>query len=206
MFGIGESPNNAITLLTADHRKVDQLFKEFEAEENGRRKVELATQICNELTVHATAEEEIFYPQALAAFSQEEKEEDGKLIWEATVEHGTLEGLIASLSGMQAEDESFEAHVKVLQEYVKHHVREEENEIFPKVRRTELDLDALGERIAQRKEELKEEMGLNGSGKSSSSRSSSGRSSSGRGDAGGASRSQRSKSSSRGRGDARKAS
>ncbi len=205
MFGIGESPNNAIKLLTADHRKVDQLFKQFEAEDNGRRKVELATQICNELTVHATAEEEIFYPQALAAFSQKEKDEDSKLIWEATVEHGTLEGLIASLSGMQAEDESFEAHVKVLQEYVKHHVREEENEIFPKVRRTDLDLDALGERIAQRKEELKEEMGLNGSGKPSS-RSSSGRSASGRGDAAGAARSQRSKSSSRGRGDARKAS
>lgn len=162
MFGIGESrnPNNAIELLTADHRKVDELFKEFEKETDGRRKVALATQICNELTVHATAEEEIFYPQALAAFENEGKSDDKDLIWEATVEHGTLEGLIASLAGVSAADDAFEAHVKVLKEYVKHHVKEEENQMFPKVRGTSLDLDALGEQIAERKEQLKVQMGI----------------------------------------------
>ena len=157
MFGLGTSPTNAVTQLSADHRKVDALFRELENESNPRRKAELATDICNELTVHALAEEDVFYPEALASF---ERERDATLVWEATIEHGTLEGLIAALTGVQAEDPTFEAHMKVLKEYVKHHVREEENEIFPAVRRTGLDLDAVGLRIAVRKRELREQMGL----------------------------------------------
>jgi hemerythrin superfamily protein len=162
MFGLGEtkSPTNAIELLIADHRRVDALFKEFENESDGRRKVAIATEICNELTVHATAEEDIFYPRALAAFEVENKSDNKDLIWEATVEHGTLEGLIASLSGVSASDDAFEAHVKVLKEYVKHHVKEEEGQMFPKVRMTGLDLEAMGEEIAARKEQLKRQMGI----------------------------------------------
>jgi hemerythrin superfamily protein len=160
MFGFGETPRHAISLLTADHRKVEQLFAEFERAEESARKVELATQICNELTVHATVEEELFYPQLMAAFQSEDKDEDVDLIWEATVEHGTLEGLISALTGMRAADDGFEAHVKVLKEYVKHHVREEENEMFPKARRTSIDLDALGEAMEKRKLQLQQQMGL----------------------------------------------
>ena len=150
---------DAIALLTADHRRVDELFKQFEKEKNGENKASLAMEICNELTVHATAEEELFYPQAVAAF-EAAGVEGQDLIWEATVEHGTLEGLIASLDGVDADDQMFDAHVKVLQEYVKHHVKEEEGEMFPKVRSTGLDLEALGEEIAARKEELMAEMGM----------------------------------------------
>jgi hemerythrin superfamily protein len=163
MFGLGKSSNeanvgnDAIAILTADHRKVDALFAEFESAERGQQKIAIATQICNELVVHATAEEDIFYPQALAAL-QAEGSKDAELIWEATVEHGTLEGLIDSLSGMRATDDDFEAHIKVLKEYVKHHVKEEENEIFPRVRRTGLDMEALGEAIAERKEQIKAAM------------------------------------------------
>jgi hemerythrin superfamily protein len=162
MFGLGESSaaSNAIALLIADHRKVDALFSEFEKEKDGRRKVAIATEICNELTVHATAEEEIFYPRALAAFENEGKQDNKDLIWEATVEHGTLEGLIASLAGVTASDDAFEAHVKVLKEYVKHHVKEEEGQMFPKVRATGLDLEALGREIEARKKQIKAEMGL----------------------------------------------
>jgi hemerythrin superfamily protein len=163
MFGFGKTSNeipagsDAIAILTADHRKVDELFAEFERAERGPQKIAIATRICNELVVHATAEEDIFYPQALAALQAEESK-DVELIWEAAVEHGTLEGLIASLGGMNASDDDFEAHVKVLKEYVKHHVKEEENEIFPRVRRTGLDLEALGGAIAERKEQLQEAM------------------------------------------------
>lgn len=150
-------PADAIALLIADHRRVDELFKQFEAEDDNRTKAALATEICNELTVHATVEEEIFYPQTVGAFEVEGVDEKD-LVWEATVEHGTLEGLIASLDGVDADDEMFDAHVKVLKEYVKHHVKEEEGEMFPKVRRTGLDLEALGAAMQARKEELMAEM------------------------------------------------
>lgn len=150
---------DAIALLIADHRQVDELFQRFESEEDSRAKVQLAEEICNQLTIHATAEEELFYPQTVAAFEAAGIEETD-LVWEATVEHGTLEGLIDALRGTSAGDEMFEAHMKVLKEYVKHHVKEEEGEMFPRVRESGLDLQQLGEAIAMRKEALKEELGL----------------------------------------------
>jgi hemerythrin superfamily protein len=158
MFGFGKSSNeepsstDAIALLKTDHRTVEALFAEFEDEQSKPRKITLATRICRELAVHAKVEEELVYPRALSIFG---KDEQG-LIWEATVEHGTLSGLIDALGGAAATDEDFDAHVKVLKEYVKHHVREEENEIFPRLRATGLDLEALGEEIADRKDELME--------------------------------------------------
>ena len=161
MFGFGKSSNesssstDAIALLKTDHRTVEALFAEFEAEESKPRKVTLATRICRELAVHAKVEEELVYPRALSVF----KQEDQGLIWEATVEHGTLSGLIDALGGAAATDDDFDAHVKVLKEYVKHHVREEENEIFPRLRATGLDLQALGDEIADRKNALMEQFG-----------------------------------------------
>lgn len=156
MFGFGKSSNDAasstdaIALLKSDHRTVEGLFAEFENEQSKPRKITLATRICRELAVHAKVEEELVYPRALASFGQE----DQSLIWEATIEHGTLSGLIDALGGAAASDDDFDAHVKVLKEYVKHHVKEEENEMFPRLRATGLDLEALGEEIAGRKQEL----------------------------------------------------
>lgn len=151
-------PMNAIDLLTQDHRTVDALFEEFESASGTSRKVTIANTICDELTVHATIEEEIFYPAALGAL----KKDDADLIWEATVEHGTLEGLIAVIRNHDGSDDAFEAHVTVLKEYVQHHVKEEENEMFPKVRATRLDLDALGMQLAERKEALMQSQGPRG--------------------------------------------
>lgn len=166
MFGFGRSEDDAMVILTADHRKVDGLFKEFEAETSKSRKRELALRICDELSVHAKAEEEIFYPQCLVALEKELPEEKG-LIWEATVEHGTLEGIMEIIRELEARDEQFDSHVKVLSEYVKHHVREEESEIFPAVRKTSLDMLAIGREINERKRELRSEMssGSNGGGR-----------------------------------------
>jgi hemerythrin superfamily protein len=153
MFGFGSKDTatpDAIDLLKADHRKVDELFEQFEAEEGGAGKIRVATRICRELAVHARVEEELLYPRAIGVFDAKDQD----LVWEATVEHGTLAGLIDALGGTAADDDAFEAHVKVLKEYVKHHVKEEENEMFPKLRASGLDLAALGAEILERKEEL----------------------------------------------------
>jgi hypothetical protein len=112
------------------------------------RKAELAQEICTELKVHAQIEEEIFYPAAREAL----KEQD--LIDEATVEHASAKDLIAQIEQAQAGDELFDAKVIVLGEYIKHHVKEEHNEIFPKLKKTKLDLKGLGQQLAARKETL----------------------------------------------------
>jgi len=158
MFGFGEPEDSAIAILTADHRKVDDLFKQFEAETANARKREIALRICDELTVHAKAEEEIFYPEALVALERDQKTDQRKLIWEATVEHGTLEGIIEIIRHLRSDDEQLGAHMKVLGEYVKHHVREEEDQIFPSVRQTQLDMKNLGRQITARKRELRSEL------------------------------------------------
>lgn len=141
-------PQEATALLRADHKQVEDLFEQFEAARTITKKKALAAQICQELTVHAQIEEEIFYPQVKAALK------DKELIPEATVEHASLKELIAQIESNDDDNEMFEAKVKVLSEYVKHHVKEEQNEIFPKVKASKLDLLALGEELAQRKEEL----------------------------------------------------
>lgn len=141
-------PHEATALLRADHKLVEDLFDQFEAARSATKKKTLAAQICQELTIHAQIEEEIFYPKVKAALK------DKELIPEATVEHASLKDLIAQIENSDEEGEMFDAKVKVLGEYVKHHVKEEQNEIFPKVKETKLDLLALGEELAQRKEEL----------------------------------------------------
>jgi hemerythrin superfamily protein len=141
---------DAIMQLRADHDTVKKLFKQFEKSEDDGEKVELAATICNELTVHAAIEEELFYPAAKQALD----EEDVELLDEAEVEHASAKDLIAQIQGGSPDDELWEAKVSVLGEYIDHHVQEEQEEIFPKVRKSELDLKALGQQIEARKTEL----------------------------------------------------
>jgi hemerythrin superfamily protein len=141
----------ATALLRADHKLVNSLFEQYESAKSPTKKKALVAQICMELTVHAQIEEEIFYPQVQDALK------DHELVPEAVVEHATLKDLIAQIEDAEPDSEMYDARVKVLSEYVKHHVKEEQNEIFPKVKESKLDLTELGEQLAQRKEELLEQ-------------------------------------------------
>ena len=142
---------DAITLLTDDHENVKQMFEQYDGlgERAHATKKKLATQICTELTKHATAEEEIFYPAVRAAGK---KNED--LIDEATVEHASAKDLIAQIMEMEPTEDLFDAKVKVLSELIEHHVEEEEGEMFPKARDAGLDLELLGRQIAERKAQI----------------------------------------------------
>ncbi|MES2161077.1 MAG: hemerythrin domain-containing protein [Pseudomonadota bacterium] len=143
-------PQDAITLLTEDHEHVKSLFEQYE--ELGERahatKQKLALQICTELTKHATAEEEIFYPAVRAATKADD------IMDEAAVEHASAKDLIAQIIAMESTDDLYDAKVKVLSELIDHHANEEETEMFPKARKARLDLDALGAQIAARKEQV----------------------------------------------------
>lgn len=141
-------PQEATTLLRADHKLVAGLFEDYEKATSNAKKKSLVDQICTELTVHAQVEEEIFYPAVKAALK------DKELVPEATVEHATLKNLIAEVEDKEPDGEMFDAKVKVLGEYVKHHVKEEHNEMFPKAKSTKLDMKELGNRITERKAEL----------------------------------------------------
>jgi hemerythrin superfamily protein len=143
------APRDALALLRADHQTVQVLFDKFGKARGEDRKAGLAQQICSELKVHAQIEEEIFYPAVRGAIRDED------LLDEATVEHQSAKDLIAQIENADAGDDLFDAKVTVLGEYIKHHVKEEQNEMFPQVRKTKLDLRELGERLMARKEELK---------------------------------------------------
>jgi hemerythrin-like domain-containing protein len=151
-----DAPGDAIALLKQDHRTVSALFEEFEKADDEEQSA-IAQRVCQLLTVHATIEEEILYPAAKEAFESEENED---LVNEAEVEHGSARELIAKIEGMTSEDEHFKATVTVLGEYIKHHVKEEEGELFPQLKKTELDLKELGGRLADRKFTLMEQMGI----------------------------------------------
>jgi hemerythrin superfamily protein len=144
----GAAGQDAIALLRADHRKVQGLFDQFEKARTDDRKGRLAEEICNELKVHARIEEEILYPAARDVLREAD------LIDEAAVEHATAKDLIAQIERGQPGDELFDAKVTVLGEYIKHHVKEEQNEIFPKLRKSRLDLKELGRMLAERKAAL----------------------------------------------------
>ena len=148
----GESKNGAVKLLTDDHNKVKKLFKEFEKLKDGdggaKEKSAIVGEICLELTIHAKVEEEIFYPAVRESIDEED------LMDEADVEHAGAKSLIAELVGMKPGDDHYDAKVTVLGEYIDHHVKEEQEEMFPKAKRAKLDMGELGERIMQRKEEL----------------------------------------------------
>jgi hemerythrin superfamily protein len=150
---------NALTKLKDDHDTVRKLFDQYEKSKDEMdydEKEAMVAQICDELTVHAQIEEEIFYP-ALREATDDELDE---LLDEAEVEHAGAKDLIAQLEEASADDELHDAKVTVLGEYVKHHAGEEENEIFPKVRKAGIDLEELGSQLEQRAEELKAEVAV----------------------------------------------
>jgi hypothetical protein len=142
---------SALGLLEEDHQEVDGFFDEYETLEDAGEKERVALKICLALTVHTQIEEEIFYPAAREAI------EKAELIDEAIVEHASAKQLIAEIEEMDANDELYDAKVKVLGEQVRHHVEEEEGELFPEIESAELDLEALGKKMAERKAALLEE-------------------------------------------------
>ena len=148
---------DATLLLSRDHAEVKKLFKEYkklaEAEADGEERQALAEQICAMLTVHATLEEEIFYPAARQA------EVESDLLDEAEVEHASAKDLIAQIQGMTPDDDLYDAKVTVLGEYIDHHVQEEEGEMFPKCRKAGMELADLAQQLSERKAELMEEQG-----------------------------------------------
>jgi hemerythrin superfamily protein len=144
---------NAIDLLKKDHDEVDALFKDYEmlAESDGENGVDrraLSTRICGLLAVHALIEEEIFYPAARQA------KVDADLLDEAEIEHGSAKQLIAEIGAANASESLYDARVKVLGEYIRHHVKEEESELFPACRKSDMDLADIGARLERRKGQL----------------------------------------------------
>jgi len=149
-----QQSTDAIAILTEDHDKVKRLFEQFatlHADDEDEEAAAIAKQICQELTIHATVEEEIFYPE------MRDELEDEDMLDEAEIEHSVAEELIAQIESMEPSDDKYAARVTVLGEYVTHHIEEEQNEMFPKAKEAEIDMETLGERILARKEELKSE-------------------------------------------------
>ena len=144
---------DALQLLMAEHREVKAMFQRFQklADAGGRgdERMLLASQICVALALHTQVEEEILYPAAREVLTRDED-----IVDEAYVEHAGAKTLIAQLKTMTSDQPLFDARVKVLGEYIDHHVKEEESEFFPRLRKTSLDLEAMGEEIARRKKQL----------------------------------------------------
>ena len=140
----------AVELLKEQHDKVKKAFKEFEKldREDNEAQQQLVQRVCEDLKLHTTLEEELFYPAAREAIDDED------ILNEAQVEHETAKMLIEQLENMGPEDPNFHATFTVLGEYVLHHVKEEEGEMFPQVKKTDLDLEELGARMRRRMEEL----------------------------------------------------
>ena len=144
---------DAIALLKADHKQVAEWFEQFESARSDQSKQALAQQICTALTVHATIEEEIFYPAFLDATGETD------LHHEAEIEHEGAKNLIAEIEGAGPGDEYFDAKVTVLAEMIRHHVNEEEKRdgMFAKAKQSDMDLESLGEQLQARKEEMTDE-------------------------------------------------
>ncbi len=153
-----KSTQDAISILMEDHKKVRKLFKEFEKLKESSysrdKKSELVQQICNELTIHTKIEEEIFYPAVRDAIDEDD------LMDEAEEEHLSAKDLIAQLEGMDPGDDHYDAKVTVLGEYVDHHIDEEQEQMFPKVKREKMDTATLGVQMMQLKNELQMNMGI----------------------------------------------
>ena len=150
---MAETKLDAIKLLSADHREVEELFEKFEKASRDGTKEKIAKQICTELKIHAQIEEEIFYPALRGKISDDDLDE-------AIVEHDGAKVLINDIEAGSPDDDFYDAKVKVLQEEIEHHVKEEEKQrdnIFTQARKTDVDLVALGEQMAARKQELKDQ-------------------------------------------------
>ena len=151
---------DAIAMLTADHKKVKKLFADFDKlKEAGsdEDKASIVDRICNELKIHTELEEEIFYPAVRKAI------DDGDLMDEALVEHAGAKELIAQLEDASPEDDLYDAKVTVLGEQIEHHVKEEEGDMFPKAKKAKVDTEALGATMLKRKITLMEKFGMNDS-------------------------------------------
>jgi hemerythrin superfamily protein len=161
MFGLGsDNSTDAIELLKRDHDEVEKLFDQYEdarEESNTELKAQIVAMACKALEQHARVEEELFYPAL-----RTDIDDVADLVDEAAVEHRMVRLLADELEAAAPDDELYDARVKVLSEYVKHHVREEEGEIFPLARKSGVDLDALGLMLARRKEELAAESSATG--------------------------------------------
>lgn len=140
---------DAVQLLEADHKKVKGLFEKFEKTEKASERKEIVGACLEELKAHAMVEEDIFYPAVKKAI-----DDDEDLMEEAAEEHHVAKALIAELEEMKGSEDNFAAKFIVLAENVRHHIKEEEGEMFPKLKKTDLDLDALGEKMALRKDIL----------------------------------------------------
>ena len=140
--------NNAIALLIADHLSIKNLFSDFSKSRSSQEKKALVARICTELSVHMKIEEEIFYPAIDSAL------EDKMLVPEATVEHSGVKDLIAQIQGIEPDGVMYDAKVQVLSEYIQHHIKEEQTEMFPKARKSSIDMVELGARMAARKADL----------------------------------------------------
>jgi hemerythrin-like domain-containing protein len=134
--------------LKQDHREVENFFEQYEDLDNSRAKAELARKICNALKVHTQIEEEIFYPAARKATGDED------LLDEALVEHAGAKHLISEIESMKVGDDLYDAKIRVLGEQIKHHVKEEEEELFPEIENSEMDVAAVGNQLADRKAKL----------------------------------------------------
>ena len=155
---MAEAKKDAIALLKADHRKVEDLFEKFEKAKDADRKKALAEQICLELSIHAMIEEEIFYPSCKG------KVEDD-LMGEAYVEHDGAKVMISELMAGSPDDEFYDAKMSVLTEEIKHHVKEEEKPgegVFAQARQADMDMEALGDKLLARKEQLMKQFKANG--------------------------------------------
>ena len=151
-------PNkNAIQVLEEDHVKVEKAFEQFEklGDEDSEKKQEIVATVLADLKVHTVIEEELFYPPLLQALKGDDDEIED-LLDEAEVEHTSAKELIAQIEAMDPSERLYDAKFTVLCEYVKHHVKEERNDIFPKAKKSDLDLDAIGEQLENRKRELKQ--------------------------------------------------
>ena len=148
---------DALEMLKDDHRQVEALFKEYEQLAGGEdiaAKEVVATEICEKLTVHAQLEEEVFYPAARQVLDKQE------IIDEAEEEHADAKQLIAELEEMSPEDDAYDATVKSLSDAIAHHVEEEESEMFPKLKEAGMETEAVGEQMAERRQEIMDELGL----------------------------------------------
>ena len=145
-------PQDGLQLLAADHREVEDLFAQFEKASGTSAKEKLVRQICTELKVHTQIEEEIYYPAVRGKV-----EEDA--LDEAYVEHDSAKLLVNELEAAEPDESFYDAKVKVLQELIEHHVKEEEKQrdnLFQQTRAADIDLEALGANLAARKAELME--------------------------------------------------
>ncbi|HEX7966109.1 MAG TPA: hemerythrin domain-containing protein [Gammaproteobacteria bacterium] len=161
-------PSDAIELLKTDHKEATALFKKFFKARTAAQKKDLVGEICLALSIHMRIEEEIFYPAVKQALGKDDKE----LVPEARVEHSSLKKLITEVEAAEP-DEEFDARVQVMCEYTSHHVKEEETKMFPKVRDTDVDLEALCQKLLQRKLALMDSIASKASGRAKPPRPSS---------------------------------